>query len=964
MSSHSRLFEEERVQKDGPVECLGMTFESDAARREYFSEKLREKLRDPEFRRTEGFPKGSDEDILALSDPPFYTACPNPFVVEFVEFYGAEHDAEADEYRREPFAADVSEGKNDPIYNAHSYHTKVPHKAIMRYILHYTEPGDIVFDGFCGTGMTGVAAQLSGDRKTVEALGYRTTEDGTILDEEGRAVSRIGTRRALLNDLSPAASFIAYNYNTPVDAGDFEREANRILEEVEAECGWMYLTLHRPDEEQMRKALDALHEDPSDFAGRPGLSFGRINYTVWSDVFVCPECSGEVVFWEAAVDKQAGKVRDDFSCSHCSALLKKKGLGRAWETRYDEALGDTVRQARQIPVLINYSVGGKRFEKIPDDFDQAMTSVVEDFSIPYWFPTDRMPYGEESRRNDDIGLTHVHHFYTKRNLAVLSALMKKCHTKEHVAAVLDGFPVTTKMSRFRVPAWINKTTGPMKGWTTGTLYAPSLPGEQSWLNVFLEKSRMVARSLRASNSFSPQPLAYMQTRSASDLGIPSSSADYIFTDPPFGGNLMYSELNFLGESWLKVFTNNITEAVENKVQGKGLLEYQEIMSRCFEEYHRILKPGRWMTVEFHNSKNSVWNAIQESLQRAGFVVADVRTLDKKQGTFKQTTSAAAVKQDLVISAYKPSEELERRFELEAGTENGVWNFVETHLRQLPVVVEKEGAVEPVAERMGYLLFDRMVAFHVQRGVSVPLSAAEFYAGLKQRYPERDGMHFVADQVAEYDRKRVKASELLELQLFITGESSAIQWLRQELAKKPQIFQELSPEFMKDLGWAKHEKALELGDLLKENFLRYKEGEPIPHQILSWMKQSAKHRPKIAAATERPGGILDIGLITHDPEMIAAAKDRWYVPDPNRAQDLEKLREAALHKEFETYRQAGSKRLKVFRLEAMRAGFGKAWRERNYQTIIEVAKKMPVTVLQEDPKLVMYYDNALDRTEGA
>ena len=45
---------------------------------------------------------------------------------------------------------------------AHTYHTKVPYKAIMRYILHYTKPGDIVFDGFCGTGMTGVAAQMCG----------------------------------------------------------------------------------------------------------------------------------------------------------------------------------------------------------------------------------------------------------------------------------------------------------------------------------------------------------------------------------------------------------------------------------------------------------------------------------------------------------------------------------------------------------------------------------------------------------------------------------------------------------------------------------------------------------------------------------------------------------------------------------------------------------------------------------
>ena len=45
-----------------------------------------------------------------------------------------------------------------------------------------------------------------------------------------------------------------------------------------------------------------------------------------------------------------------------------------------------------------------------------------------------------------------------------------------------------------------------------------------------------------------------------------------------------------------------------------------------------------MTVEFHNSQNRVWNAIQEAILRAGFVVADVRTLDKKQGTFKQVTA--------------------------------------------------------------------------------------------------------------------------------------------------------------------------------------------------------------------------------------------------------------------------------------------------------------------------------------
>ncbi len=97
-------------------------------------------------------------------------------------------------------------------------------------------------------------------------------------------------------------------------------------------------------------------------------------------------------------------------------------------------------------------------------------------------------------------------------------------------------------------------------------------------------------------------------------------------------------------------------------------------------------------------------------------------------------------------------------------------------------------------------------------------------------------------------------------------------------------------------------------------------------------------------------------------LRAKAKNRWYVPDPNKAGDLEQLRESALLKEFEQYRTTKQKRLKVFRLEAFRAGFKKAWQERDYATIITAAQKIPETILQEDPKLLMWYDQALTRTE--
>lgn len=83
-------------------------------------------------RHIEGFPIGKDEDIVALSDAPYYTACPNPFIEDFIRENGTPYDEATDDYHREPFAADVSEGKNDSLYNAHSYHTKVPYKAIMR----------------------------------------------------------------------------------------------------------------------------------------------------------------------------------------------------------------------------------------------------------------------------------------------------------------------------------------------------------------------------------------------------------------------------------------------------------------------------------------------------------------------------------------------------------------------------------------------------------------------------------------------------------------------------------------------------------------------------------------------------------------------------------------------------------------------------------------------------------------
>lgn len=837
------------------------------------TKEMLDKLRD-----IEGFPIGKDEDIISLSQPPYYTACPNPFIEDFIKENGKPYDEAADNYHREPFAADVSEGKNDPIYNAHSYHTKVPHKAIMRYILHYTEPGDIVFDGFCGTGMTGVAAQMCAHPDPAFKM---------QIEKEMPSV-KWGARKAVLCDLSPAATFIAYNYNTPVDVAEFQTEAQRILDEVEKECGWMYETIH---------TINGVVQ--TGLGGKPII--GRINYTVWSDVFICPNCSGEIVFWDAAVDKKEGKVADVFHCPHCGSQLKKTDCQRAQQTVYDKALKENHTFAKQVPVLINYTVGKKRYEKAPDEHDMDILRRIDEMDIPYWYPTDRMPEGEESRRNDIIGITHVHHFYTKRNLCVLAALYEKAKYSKQFLLAFQAIAATlcSKLTRYNLG---NRGNGPV----SGTLYVPSLISEAEVFKVLRGKINDFVKAFSVSRKGNN---AIISCCSSTRTNIPSNSIDYIFTDPPFGSNLMYSELNFIWEAWLKVFTNNKPEAVVNKVQGKGMVEYQQLMEHCFAECYRILKPGRWMTVEFHNSHNAVWNAIQEAIMRAGFVVADVRTLDKMQGSFKQVTTTSAVKQDLVISAYKPREGFKRRFLERGGSDEEVWDFVRQHLENLPVVVEKNGKLVEVEERKPYLLFDRMVAFHVVNGIAVPMDAHDFYKGLEDHFIKRDGMYFLPEQVNIYDEKRVRMGITEQLSLIVTDEKSAIQWLYRELST-PQTYQELMPKFMQAAHQFRYEKMPELSELLEENFLQDEDG-------------------------------------------------RWYTPDTSKASDLAKLRQKRLLKEFEEY-VSGSGKLKVFRTEAIRAGFDRCWKQRDYATIVKVAKRLPESVIQEDAAILMYYDNAMSK----
>ena len=877
-------FEEVQITPQ-PVTCLGMTFESDEARRAYFRKELRKKL--PELRKIEGFPIGEDDDIINLSDPPYYTACPNPWLNDFIELWEKEKvELEIQGKRidsfdvKTPYATSVSEGKNHPIYKAHSYHTKVPPYVIMNYYLHYTQPGDIVIDNFGGTGMAGVAANYCAcpDKETFNHFNEKWKKEFHKLPSWGK-------RNCIIGDLSPICSFITYNYTHKLDSTRFKQAAERIYNQLYNELGYLY------------KFNQAEKES-------------TINYTIWSEVQFCSSCGHEFVYWDAAIDFGKSIQHEEYKCPHCGSLIKKRTSLKAFETIIDPILQEPVKVCKFVPVVVNYSDASGRYEKELTELERKESLKQQNQLSICGVPVSKLEDGDKTSDPFRLGITHLHQFYTKRNLHILLRFRQ----------LIEDYPCDVRLKSF-LKIWFtscqsrlhlmnryavkhHRHVGPM----ANTLYVSATPTEIS--PFYFIKSKITDNSFDIDGECTVNQIA-----SATKSQIHDNSIDYIFTDPPFGANIMYSELNFLWESWIGIRTNNKEEAICNKTQHKSAFNYQTLMTNAFKEYYRILKPGKWMTVEFSNTSATIWNSIQQSLQNAGFIIASVSDLSKGRGGLHGIVGVVAVNQDLAITCYKPTENLARKYSIDTLNQSNVWDFVSELLEHLPVHQQDNNSTTTVVERNPKILYDRLIAYYVQHGYAVPIDAIEFQKGLKDRFIERDGMYFTASQALEYEEKRAKSDGFVPMALFIGSEADGIEWLKRKL-ETPKTYQELQPDWMKDLVAPKKGDVLPgLDVILEENFIKSDDG-------------------------------------------------KWSKPDPENASHLEQLRGKRMMKEFNIYLEAAkkpkAKRMKDTRLEVLRYGFKDCYKHKNYQDIVTVGGHIPESLLMEDEILLQYYDIAVSR----
>jgi DNA modification methylase len=827
-----------------------------------YKQDLAEKL--PLLKQIEGFPIGDDRDIVALSEPPYFTACPNPYIADFIKENGIPYDEATDDYQCEPFVGDVSEGKKDPIYNTHSYHTKIPYKAITPYIEHYTEPDDIVFDGFSGSGMTGIAAILT-------------------------------NRKSILSDLSPVASLISYNYNMPYYSHNFSQKVIEILEDASRECIWLYETYHVNTKIRC-----------------------QINYIVWSDVFSCPYCNSEYVFYKQAIKKEDGSVLKEFKCPDCDAIIKKTDCERVTKTIKDFN-GEEIFQTKQVPVIISYQFNDEEFEKEPDDYDFELIEKIEQLSIPYWYPTNLMMgkgsnWGDIWRAGYHLGITRVNHFYFKRTLYCLSKIFDSIQRTDETSLrnkliflFTGSITGLSKQQRYRHKSGFPNMI------LSGTLYIGSMIKEYNVINWFYGKAKSISRLLKMLDDYVCKNKCLISCNSASRTLLPPNSIDYIFTDPPFGDNLMYSELNFIWESWIKVISNNQDEAIINASQNKALSEYRSLMQECFCEFYRILKPKRWITIVFHNSRSSVWNAIQESITRAGFIIARVSILDKQQGSFKQINSPGAVEKDLVISAFKPTSSFEKRFLKQIGLNLEV-DFIFQFLENVPV--------RPAIERTDKMIYSKIRAYYVQHGYEVNLDAKSFYRMLKNNFIEEDGYWFVPNQLSSYRefKQRMKLEGIEDIKqgammLFVTDENSALIWLYNYLSEE-RTFSQISTAFTQ-LSEIQGDNVPDLKQILEENFIF----------------ENDKVR--------RPQGESEILSVTDKRQRI-----------------LMRVFESILIEA-----KSSKKRISLVRKEALLHGFETCYKQNRFEDILTVANRLDPTIVENSAELTDFIEIARIKIEG-
>ncbi|HET7486536.1 MAG TPA: DNA methyltransferase [Acidimicrobiales bacterium] len=423
----------------------------------------------------------------------------------------------------------------------------------------------------------------------------------------GVAAMALG-RRARLFDIAVLGRHVGRNYANLVRPEVARKHAAEVVRAADARVGPAYATA----------------------CGRCEQS-ARLVKTVWTVLVECPGCGSPVAFYRAL--ESAGWRKECMRCPTCEAAV----TGRA------RRVGEEA--------VVDYLACACSPTQVEQDHRPATADVD---TTGLWWPDE--PIGEDRQMFlasalGRHGLTTTASFYSRRNLAALAALWAEI-------ALVDEPEVREKL-RFAFTAILTRASKRYQWSRQRPLNAANAnyyvgPVFYEW-NVFDLFERKVEAALKSDHWLrqlrrvrglpadpAPGDVRY-ETASAEHLPLPDASVDYVFTDPPFGSNIFYSDMNLFQEGWLGELTNHYAEAVVDRVDtgaGRTAESYERRLTGAFRECVRVLKPGGHISVVFGNSTGRMWALVQRAVAAAGLELeADlVTSLNKGQRSVKGLAS--------------------------------------------------------------------------------------------------------------------------------------------------------------------------------------------------------------------------------------------------------------------------------------------------------------------------------------
>ena len=543
----------------------------------------------------------SQDEARAMFDGIYFGEQPNPNLRRFAEEHATAYNRSTDSYSTKAFKKAINTTKATSLFNLHSYFSKKPHDAIRQYIRHFTSRGDVVLDPFCGSGGTVISALL---------------ED----------------RKAIAIDRNPAATYITKSYCSPIAVAKVQSELEALTGQVKEELDWLYGT-------------------KCDRCGGEA----RINYTVYSQIFQCPKCLTKVPLFDCVDVPTRTATGKDISANACPLCFKKG---------HTEIIRSQSDKYGYVPVQTNYrclskckparrerqhSDADSRKRRYFEDNDLAKIKEISSRDMPYWYPQGYDMTSFSRYQRDALyyyGVKEVSDLFTKRNLWALALL--RHHASEPLRFVLSAIVLNaSRMYRHREGGG---------GGPKGTDFMiPQIGREMNVWSQFEGK----AKELLDCNYEIRQSAVCISTQNAYDLSeIPGGSIDYVFTDPPYGGTIQYGELSIVWEAWQGFDQNWRNEEITiAHVRNKSESEWEQLMHRAMDECYRVLKPGRWLSLCYHDTSEGTWAVVQDIMAEVGFITDRTESalfIDTGQKTYNQLTADKATKRDLVINFRKPA----------------------------------------------------------------------------------------------------------------------------------------------------------------------------------------------------------------------------------------------------------------------------------------------------------------------